>query len=60
MSTPRAFTVEQIAEQLQLPRHQIYMAIHAGRLRAVRIGRHWRIPDHELERLLHANDTDGA
>lgn len=54
---PRAYTVAQVAEALQLPDKQVYTLIHTGQLTALRCGRHYRIPDHELERLLHSADV---
>jgi excisionase family DNA binding protein len=57
---PRAYTVVQVAELLQVPDKQVYALIHSGELTAVKVGRHYRIPDHALERLLHSADADVA
>lgn len=54
---PRAYTVVQVAEALQLNKGQVYALIQTGQLTALRCGRHYRIPDHELERLLHSADV---
>lgn len=61
MSTdpPRAYTVTQVARALQLPYKKTLQLIHTGEIRARRFGAHWRIPAHELERLLTA-DADVA
>lgn len=56
---PRAYTIDQVAAQLQLPWRQVYDQVRAGRIAGFRIGKHWRIPDHELERLLHSADRAG-
>jgi excisionase family DNA binding protein len=53
---PRAYTIAQVAQLLQVPYRQIYNSVTEGRMNAFRVGRHWRIPDHELERLLHSAD----
>jgi excisionase family DNA binding protein len=57
---PRGYTVPQVAQLLQLPDKQVYALIHRGELAAVKVGRHFRIPDHALERLLHSADADVA
>jgi len=56
---PRAYTIGQVAELLQLPYRQVYNSVTEGRMAAFRFGRHWRIPDHELERLLHSANPPG-
>ena len=53
----RAYSVRQVAQLLHLPERQVYSLIHNGQLTAVRMGRHYRIPDHALERLLHSADV---
>lgn len=52
-----AYTVAQVAELMQLNTKQVYALIHAGRLTAVPCGRHYRIPAHALDRLLHSADA---
>lgn len=54
---PRAYTVVQVAELLQVADKQVYELIRTGSLAAVRIGKHYRIPDHALERLLRSADV---
>lgn len=49
---PRAFTVRQVADALQVPTKQVYALIHAGQLAVLPVGRHFRIPAHELDALL--------
>lgn len=47
-----AYTVEQVARKLQLHENTIRNMIKTGRLRAVKIGKGWRIPKAEYEKLL--------
>lgn len=56
----RAYTVEQVATALQLPKDQIYTLIHDGRLAALKAGKHFRIPDFEFERYLRSACADVA
>lgn len=58
MTLPRAFTVEQVAKALQVTNKQVYALIRHGDLQVLRVGRHYRIPDFELDRLL--NTATGA
>jgi excisionase family DNA binding protein len=54
---PRAYTVDQVAQLLQLPAKQVYALIHRRELAAIKVGRHFRIPAHALEELLHSADV---
>jgi len=45
-------SVKQVAEKLQLCEATIREYLKAGRLRAIKIGRCWRIDAIELERLM--------
>lgn len=56
----RAYRVREVAAMLDLTYKTILREIHAGRIKATRFGEHWRIPDHEVDRLLHADNGDAA
>jgi excisionase family DNA binding protein len=43
-TAPGGYTVQQFAELLQVNPKSVYDGIHAGRVHAVRVGRHYRIP----------------
>ncbi|OLT31889.1 hypothetical protein BJF79_08850 [Actinomadura sp. CNU-125] len=45
----RAYTVEQVADLLQIGRDKIYELIRTGRLRSVKIGRLRRITERQLD-----------
>ncbi len=45
-------TVKEVAYLLKLSRRSVYRMIEAGRLRAVKVGREWRIRDESLASLL--------
>lgn len=57
---PRAYTAGQVADLLQLHYKTVLALIREGRLKAVKFGPHWRIPDHEVERLLSETDPHVA
>ncbi len=42
------YTVEQVAEILQIGRDKVYMLLRTGRLRSIKIGRLRRITDRQL------------
>ena len=45
----RVYTPAQVAEELNVSQQSIYNWIASGRLRAIRVGRHWRIRAADLE-----------
>lgn len=57
VAVPRAYTVDQVAAALVTPKKTVYALIRTKRLGAIRCGRGFRIPAHELERLLHSGDV---
>lgn len=54
-----AYTVEEVAKQLRVHRGKVYEEIHAGRLRALRIGHMWRVPAFELRRFMEVESRGG-
>ncbi len=44
------FTVPEVAERWKLASSVVYAYIHAGRLRAIKFGKAWRIELKDLER----------
>ena len=44
----QAYTVEQVADILQIGRDKVYALIRTGRLRSIKIGKLRRITDHHL------------
>ena len=49
---PRVYTVEQVAEMLQLHPRTVNRMLERGELRGVRAGRLWRIPTEAVEEYL--------
>ena len=52
------YTVTHICNTLRLHRNTVINWIHAGKLRAVRIGRDWRIPESEIARIMSVGVID--
>ena len=46
------YTVQQVAEYLNLATRTIYSYIRSGKLKAMKVGREYRITQKELERFL--------
>jgi excisionase family DNA binding protein len=46
--------VAEVADQMRLSAMTVYRLIHAGALRAVRVGRSFRVPEDALEEFLAA------
>jgi excisionase family DNA binding protein len=55
---PRFLTVAEVAEQIRVSGMTVYRLIHAGALRAVRVGRSFRIPEDAVEEFLAAAGDD--
>ncbi len=53
-------TVEQAAHLLQLHPDTIRLWLRTGRLKGHKLGRVWRVPNHELRRLSEAPIQDSA
>lgn len=58
--TPRCYTVKEVAEILKLPLRTVYHLIATKRLRAVRVGKHIRVPHDALLELLGYQKTQSA
>lgn len=55
--TKEIHTVEEIAQLLQLHRNSIVKLINTKKLQALRIGKLYRVTDHQLERFLSSMET---
>lgn len=49
---PDVLTVEELADELRISRSLAYKLVSTGEIRAVRLGRAWRVPRHVLDELL--------
>lgn len=49
---PKVYTLEEIAQILGLTRRTIYTYVHNGYLKAVKIGRGWRVSEAALNEFL--------
>ena len=58
----RTLTIAQVAERLQVRIRTVYALIKRGELRAIKIGRVWRIPLKALDNYLEGsiNDTESS
>ena len=48
----RLLTPAEVAEYLRISRRTVVRWVREGRLRAVRVGRQWRIPAEEVQRVV--------
>jgi excisionase family DNA binding protein len=55
----KLLTTQEIADYLGLTQRTIYTYIQSGSLRAVKIGREWRIKESELEAFINRGNDDG-
>lgn len=57
MPRDRYRTVQELAEQLEVAEATVRQWIKSGELRAIDIGKGWRIADTDLDRFLKARET---
>lgn len=53
------YTVQEVAELLKIHKSTVFAMIRGGKLKAIRIGRLWRVKKEELERMI-ADDSSGV
>lgn len=56
MTEKKVYTIDELVDMLQVTRRTIYNYIKEGKLKAVKIGKYWRIPDKALEEFLTPKD----
>ncbi len=56
----QAYTVEQVAEILQIGRDKVYHLLRTGQLRSIKIGKLRRITDRHLADLIASLELDQA
>lgn len=49
---PRFLTVAEVAELARVSKMTVYRMVHAGELPAIRVGKSFRVPYEEVEKLL--------
>lgn len=52
MTEIRTYTLEEVVDILKVTRRTIYNYIKGGQLKAVKMGKYWRVPQKELERFI--------
>jgi excisionase family DNA binding protein len=50
-------TVVEVAKWLRVPKSTVYKMAKKGQLPAFKVGKHWRVPMHELEVWIHDRST---
>jgi excisionase family DNA binding protein len=48
----KLYTIDEIAETLKVTRRTVYNYIQSGTLKAIKIGKYWRVRHEDLERFL--------
>ena len=52
----KLYTVEQVAEQLQVDPESVRIWLRSGKLKGVKVGRLWRIREDDLEEFLRGGE----
>jgi len=56
----RFLTVAEVASQMRVSNMTVYRLIKAGELGAVRVGKSYRIADHDIDRYLQSRYTEAG
>ena len=56
----RLLTVREVAETMRVSNMTVYRLIRAGELPAIRVGKHFRIREHELSSYLESQTVRGG
>ncbi len=52
MSEIKVYTLDEVAKILQLTKRTLYSYVHDGKLKAVKIGKYWRVTEENLAAFL--------
>jgi excisionase family DNA binding protein len=58
MNAPKFYTVDETAEILKVAPETVRRLLRSGRLRGVKVGRSWRIPERAIEDFAGLPSTD--
>ena len=57
---PELLTVREVADAMRVSTMTVYRLIRSGALRAIRVGKHFRIRAHDLDHYLEAQTIQGG
>lgn len=52
MNDIRVYTLDEVAEILQLTKRTLYSYVKAGKLKAVKVGKYWRVSSENLQEFI--------
>lgn len=52
MNDIRVYTLDEVAEILQLTKRTLYNYVKAGKLKAVKVGKYWRVSSENLQEFI--------
>lgn len=58
MADIKVYTLEEIAELLHITRRTLYTYVKEGKLKAVKVGKYWRVTEKNLEEFLNKGTED--
>lgn len=57
MADIRVYTLDEVADILQLTKRTLYNYVKEGKLHAVKIGKYWRVPEESLQAFISTGST---
>ena len=58
--TMKVYTLEELVEVLHVTRRTLYNYIREGKLKAVKMGKYWRVTEKQLEEFLSPSNQKGG
>ena len=52
MAEIKVYTLDEVADILKVTRRTLYTYVNAGKLKAVKVGKYWRVSEEALKELL--------
>ena len=52
MTEIKVYTLDEVADILKVTRRTLYTYVNAGKLKAVKVGKYWRVSEEALKELL--------
>lgn len=56
----KVYTLEELVDVLQVTRRTLYNYIREGKLKAVKMGKYWRVTEKQLEEFLSPSNQKGV
>ena len=60
MAQIKVYTLDEVADILKVTKRTLYSYVKAGKLKAVKLGKYWRVSEESLQAFISNLDTAGS